>query len=37
VFRRIGQLLPDLRRVAGVEDRVAKLMTGGRTTPDNGI
>ncbi|MFD0847106.1 hypothetical protein [Sphingosinicella xenopeptidilytica] len=37
VFRRIGQLLPDLRRVAGVEDRVAKLMTGSRTTPDNGI
>jgi len=37
VFRRIGQLLPDLRRVAGVEDRIAKLMTGGRKTPDNGI
>jgi len=37
VFRRLGQLLPDLRRVTGVEDRVAKLMTTGRTTPDNGI
>lgn len=37
VFRRLGQLLPDLRRVSGVEERVAKLMTGGRSTPDNGI
>ncbi|MGB3470854.1 MAG: hypothetical protein WBA51_08540 [Erythrobacter sp.] len=37
VFRRLGQLLPDLRRVSGVEDRITKLMTSGRTTPDNGI
>lgn len=37
VFRRLGQLLPNLRRVAGADERVAKLMTGGRTTPDNGL
>lgn len=37
VFRRLGQMLPELRSVIGVEDRVSRLMTGGRTTPDNGI
>jgi hypothetical protein len=37
VFQRLGQLLPDLRRVGGVDDRVARLMTGGRKTPDDGI
>ncbi|GAY22824.1 hypothetical protein SFOMI_3386 [Sphingobium fuliginis] len=37
VFRRLGQLLPDLRKVSGVEQRVATLMSGGRSTPDNGI
>lgn len=37
VFRRLGQLLPDLQRIDGVGDRVARLMTGGKTTPDDGI
>lgn len=37
VFRRLGQLLPNLRRVGWVEGRVAQLMTGGKSSPDNGI
>ena len=37
VFRRLGQLLPDLRRVGGIDDRISRLMTSGRTTPDEGI
>lgn len=37
VFRRLGQLLPDLRRVRGVEDRIARLMTGGKSKPDDGF
>lgn len=37
VFRRLGQLLPDLRRVRGVEDRIARLMTGGRSRPEDGL
>lgn len=37
VFRRLGQLLPDLRRVGGIEERVGRLMTGGRKVPDDGI
>lgn len=37
VFRRLGQLLSDLRRIDGIEDRIARLMTGGRKVPDDGI
>lgn len=37
LFRRIGQLLPELRRVVGAEERAARLMTTGRAQPDDGI
>ena len=37
VFRRLGQLLPDLRRVSGSDVRAASLMTNGRNQPDDGI
>jgi hypothetical protein len=37
LFRRLGQLLPDLRMVGGGEDRAARLMTDGRSQPDDGI
>lgn len=37
VFRRLGQLLPDLRRIRGVDDRAAHFMTHGRKQPDDGI
>lgn len=37
IFRRIGQLLPDLKTVIGAEERAARLMTHGRSQPDDGI
>jgi hypothetical protein len=37
VFRRLGQLLPDLRRIGGADERAARLMTHGRKQPDDGI
>lgn len=37
LFRRIGQLLPDLREISGAEERAARLMTAGREQPDDGI
>lgn len=37
VFRRLGQLLPDLRRIGGADERAARLMTHGRMQPDDGI
>lgn len=37
VFRRLGQLLQDLRRIGGAEERAARLMTHGRKQPDDGI
>ena len=37
VFRRLGQLLPVLNRVGGIEDRVARLMTNNRAVPDDGL
>lgn len=37
VFRRLGQLLPALKRVRGAEDRVARMMVGNRSTPDDAL
>ena len=37
VFRRLGQLLPELKTVSGIEGRIAKLMNGGRSQPDDGL
>ncbi len=37
VFGRIGQLLPEFRRIASAEERAARLMTEGRKQPDDGI
>ena len=37
LLRRIGQLLPDFRRIEGAEDRVARLMTENLSQPDDGI
>lgn len=37
LFRRLGQLLPALKRVGGVEERAARLVTDGRSQPDDGI
>ena len=36
-FRRLGQLLPQLRLIAGADERAARLMTAGRAQPDDGI
>lgn len=35
--RRLGQLLPVLREVDGIDDRVARLLTSGRRQPDDGL
>jgi hypothetical protein len=37
VFRRIGQLIPEFRAIAGAEKRAERLMTEGRKQPDDGI
>jgi hypothetical protein len=37
VFRRLGQILPRLRSIHGIMDRVQHLMTGGRRQPDDGL
>lgn len=37
VFRRIGQLLPELKTISGAEERAARLLTEGRRQPDDGI
>lgn len=37
LFRRLGQLLPDLKKVVGVGERVERVMTEGRSQPDDGI
>lgn len=37
IFRRLGQLVPVLDEVQGVAERVARLMTHGKTQPDDGI
>lgn len=37
LFRRIGQMLPILQSVTGIGDRVERLMSDGRTQPDDGI
>lgn len=37
LFRRLGQLLPTLRNVTGADERAYRLMTNGRSQPDDGI
>lgn len=37
IFRRLGNLLPEFKTINGAEERVARLMTNGRTQPDDGI
>jgi hypothetical protein len=37
VFRRLGQLLPELKTVSGIADRISKLMNEGRSQPDDGL
>lgn len=37
VFRRLGQILPRLKDVHGIMDRVQYLMTSGRRQPDDGL
>ena len=37
LFRRLGQLLPDLSTVKGAEERAAHLMTDGKSQPDDAI
>lgn len=37
LFRRIGQLLPQLKPVEGAEDRVVEMMTRYRRQPDDGL
>lgn len=37
LFRRLGQVLPDLKTVVGAEDRGRTLMTQGRRQPDDGL
>ncbi len=37
LFRRIGQLLPNLRAIEGGETRAARLMTENTSQPDDGI
>lgn len=37
VFRRVGQLLPVLKRVVGSEDRVARMMRNNTDAPDDAL
>lgn len=37
VFRRLGKLLPFLKRVGGVEDRVTRMMVENRAIPDDAL
>ena len=37
MLRRLGQLLPTLRRVEGAEERAARLMRDGKDRPDDGL
>lgn len=37
IFRRLGQLLPLLKRIGGAEERAARLMQDGKAQPDDGI
>jgi hypothetical protein len=37
IFRRLGQIVPQLRSVKGSADRVRTLMTKGRRQPDDGL
>jgi hypothetical protein len=37
VFRRLGQLLPMLKRVVGSEERVARMMVSSRSNPDDAL
>nr|WP_295784141.1 hypothetical protein [Rhodoferax sp.] len=37
VFRRLGELLPALQNVTGIEERIERLMTRGRSQPDQSL
>lgn len=37
VFRRLGQMLPELQMISGAEERAARILTEGRRQPDDGI
>lgn len=37
VFRRLGQMLPELQMTPGAEERAARILTEGRRQPDEGI
>ncbi|MCC2959255.1 hypothetical protein LK540_02290 [Massilia sp. IC2-278] len=37
LFKRIGQILPELQQVVGIEERVARLMNTGTAQPDDGL
>lgn len=37
LFCRLGQLLPVLQNVAGIGERIERLMTSGRSQPDQGL
>lgn len=37
VFRRLGHLLPELKMVSGIADRISKLMIDGKAQPDDGL
>ena len=37
LFRRLGQVLPDLKTIGGAQDRAHALMTKGRRQPDDGL
>jgi hypothetical protein len=37
VFRRLGELVPALRTVDGIGDRILRLLTDGRRQPDDGL
>jgi hypothetical protein len=37
VFRRLGQLMPELKMVTGIEDRVSHLMNAGKSQADDNL
>lgn len=37
IFKRIGQVLPDLAKIEGAQARAAKILTAGRQQPDDGL
>lgn len=37
IFRRLGQLLPQLKSISGISDRIPRLMGAGKGQPDDGL